>query len=48
MKHKGYYEIWKNAAVVVVLIFIKYNGLCGGVADLNYFYRGINTVHKFL
>ena len=28
----------KNAVVVVVRIFIKYNGLCGILADSNYFY----------
>ena len=34
----------KNA-VVVVLIFLKHNGLCGILADSNYFF---STVHKFL
>ena len=28
----------ENAVVVVAPIFIKYNGLCGGLADSNYFY----------
>ena len=28
----------KNAVVVVVRIFMKYNGLCGVLADSNYFY----------
>ena len=28
----------KNAVVVVVQIFVKYNGLCGVLADSNYFY----------
>ena len=28
----------KNVVVVVICIFIKYNGLCGGLADSNYFY----------
>ena len=28
----------KNAVVVVVCIFIKYNGLCGGLVDSNYFH----------
>ena len=37
----------KNAVVVVIIIFIKYNSLCGGLTDSNYFYTGINTMHKF-
>ena len=28
----------KNAVIVVVCIFIKYDVLCGGLADSNYFY----------
>ena len=28
----------KNAEVVVAHIFIKYNGLCGGLVDSNYFH----------
>ena len=28
----------KKAVVVVVLIFLKYNGLCGRLTDSNYFY----------
>ena len=28
----------KNAVVVVVFIFLKHNGLCERLADLNYFY----------
>ena len=28
----------KNAVVVVVRTFVKYNGLCGGLADSDYFY----------
>ena len=37
----------KNAVGVVVLIFLKHNGLCGRLADSNYFYTGINNVHQF-
>ena len=28
----------KTAVAVIVCIFIKYNGLLGGLADSNYFY----------
>ena len=28
----------KNAAVVVAFIFLTHNGLCGRLADSNYFY----------
>ena len=28
----------KNAVVEVVFIFVKHNGLCGRLADSNYFY----------
>ena len=39
----------KNAVVVVALIFLlTHNELCGRLTDPNYFYTGINTVHKFL
>ena len=38
----------KKAMAVVVLIFLKYNGLCGGLADSIYFLqKGINTAHEF-
>ena len=29
----------KSAVVVVVLTFLKHNGLCGKLADSNYFYK---------
>ena len=43
----------KSAVVVVVIIFLKHNGLCGKLADSNYFYteeslssmRNAVTVH---
>ena len=28
----------KSTVVLVVLVFIKYNSLCGRLADSNYFY----------
>ena len=39
----------KSAVVVVVVIFLKDNGLCGRLVDSNYFYKEESKcVHKFL
>ena len=34
-------------AMVLVLIFLNNNGLCGRLTDSNYFYTAINNVHEF-
>ena len=38
----------KSSVIVAALVFLKHKGLCGWLADSNYFYRGINAMHKFL
>ena len=42
------YCVGNYAVVVAVFIFSKHNGLCGRLADSNFFYTRTNTVHKFL
>ena len=38
----------ENSVIVVVLIFLKHRGLCGKLADSNFFlHRGFNIVHGF-
>ena len=34
----------QNAVVEVVFTFLKHNGLCGRLADSNYFYREDSTL----
>ena len=38
----------KSSVIVAALVFLKHKGLCGWLADSNYFYRGVNAMHKFL